>query len=102
MPLNIITEDANTQKDTPQDSLQVSICIHIVPALTHKPSKFTVCLLITANVTVSAGNIKTSVNILFDEGAQRLFITTQLAVELQFVPTEWVALSSLEKSYIQS
>ena len=78
-----------TQEDTLQDSLQVSICIRIVPASTHRPRKFIIamCLLITTNATVSAGNIKTSVNILFDEGAQRLFITTQLAVEFQFVPT---------------
>ena len=45
------------------------------------------CLLKTATATVSAKNIKTSANILFDEGAQRSLITAQLATELQIIPT---------------
>ena len=88
---------SNNKQTTPgdiQDSSQVST--NIVPASTHKPQTLTTCLLKTAIATVTAGNIKTSANILFDEGAQRSFITAQLAAELQISPTtsEQVALSS--------
>lgn len=93
-PKNSSSNSKQTTSEDTQDSSQVSA--NIVPASTHKPQTFTTCLLKMAIATVSAENIRTSANILFDEGAQRSFITTQLAAELQIIPTtsEQVALSS--------
>ena len=45
------------------------------------------CLLKTAVAPVIAGNVKTQANILFDEGAQRSFISEEMASELQITPT---------------
>ncbi|XP_065893821.1 uncharacterized protein [Dysidea avara] len=45
------------------------------------------CLLKTAVTPVIAGSIKTQANILFDEGAQRSFISAELATELCIQPT---------------
>ena len=53
---------------TTQDSPQVSA--HIVLESTHKPQTFATCLLKIAIATISTENINTSVNIIFDEGAQ--------------------------------
>ena len=93
-PKNSSSNNKQTTPEDIQDSSQVST--NIVPASTHKPQALITCLLKTAIATVTAGNIKTSANILFDEGAQRSFITAQLAAELQISPTtsEQVALSS--------
>ena len=93
-PKNSSSNNKHTTPEDIQDSSQVST--NIVPASTHKPQTLTTCLLKTAIATVSAGNIKTSANILFNEGAQWSFITAQLAAELQISPTtsEQVALSS--------
>jgi len=54
------------------------------------------CLLKTAIATVSAGQFSTEGNILFNEGAQRSFITQDLADRLCLKPThiERVSLSS--------
>ncbi|XP_065895991.1 uncharacterized protein [Dysidea avara] len=54
------------------------------------------CLLKTAIATVSAGSISTEGNILFDEGAQRSFISQELADTLCLRPTrsEQISLSS--------
>ena len=46
-----------------------------------------VCLLKTAIANVSSGRITVEGHILFDEGAQRSFITQDLADELQLQPT---------------
>ena len=93
-PRIVAPDNKQTTPEDIQDSSQVST--NIVSASTHKPQTFTTCLLKTAIATVSAGNIKTSANILFDKGAQWSFITAQLAAELQISPTtsEQVALSS--------
>ena len=45
------------------------------------------CLLKTAVAPIIAGSIKTQANILFDEGAQRSFISADLANELGIQPT---------------
>ena len=45
-----------------------------------------ICLLKTAIATVSTGNRCTKANILFDEGAQRSFISQKLADQLQLCP----------------
>ena len=93
-PKNSSSNNKQTTPEDIQDSSQVSA--NVVPASTHKPQTLTTCLLKTAIATDSAGNAKTSANILFDEGAQRSFITAQLAAELQIGPTisEQAALSS--------
>ena len=53
------------------------------------PTYFRVCLLKTAIAQVSSPTVTTEIegNILFDEGAQRSFITQALAKELQLQPT---------------
>ena len=93
-PKNSSSNNKQTTPEYIQDPSQVSA--NNAPASTHKPQAFTTCSLKTAIATVSAGNIKTSTNILFDEEAQRSFITAQLAAELQIIPiaSEQVALSS--------
>ncbi|XP_065911263.1 uncharacterized protein [Dysidea avara] len=48
------------------------------------------CLLKTAVAPIIAGNIKAQANILFDEGAQRSFISADMASELQITPTSTV------------
>ena len=54
------------------------------------------CLLKTAVAPVVNGRVRRNANILFDEGAQCLFISVQLATELHVKPTTTtqVALSS--------
>ena len=53
---------------TTQGSPQVSA--YTLPESTHKLQTFAICLLKTAIATISTENINTSVNIIFDEGAQ--------------------------------
>ena len=59
-------------------------------------NRSSVCLLKTALATVVSGSTRISANILFDEGAQRSFICSELASKLRVVPdtTTQVALSS--------
>ena len=73
LPETVAPTNKQTTSEDTQGSSQVSA--NIVPASTHKPQTFTTYLLKTATARVSTGNVKTSVNILFDEGAQRSFIT---------------------------
>ena len=49
-------------------------------------SKTTTCLLKTAIATVSAGGRHTKANILFDEGAQRSFVSQKLSALLKLQP----------------
>ena len=84
-PRNNSSNNKQTTSENTQGSSLISA--NIVPASTHKPQIFTTCLLKTATATVSAKNIKIPENILFNEGAQRSFITAQLATELQIIPT---------------
>ena len=51
------------------------------------------CLLKTAVAPIVAGNLKTQANILFDEGAQRSFISAEMASELQLSPTSTLDIS---------
>ena len=55
-----------------------------------------VCLLKTAVAATSAGNYKTTANILFDEGAQQSFISADMASQLGITPddTEQVAVAT--------
>jgi len=60
----------------------------LVPASHHEAPQNTTCLLKTAIATpIIAGSIKAQANILFDEGAQRSFISADKASELQITPT---------------
>ena len=56
----------------------------------------TVCLLKTAVTQVNAGGLQTEASILFDEGAQRSFVSDKLAKELKISPqlTENVSISA--------
>ena len=47
----------------------------------------TVCLLKTAVAPIIAGDVGRQANILFDEGAQRSFISADMAAELNIIPT---------------
>ena len=47
----------------------------------------TVCLLKTAVAPIIAGDVRRQANILFDEGAQRSFISADMAAELNIIPT---------------
>ena len=60
------------------------------------PSYTSICLLKTAIANVSSTTTTAEGNILFDEGAQRSFITQKLADELQLQPThqEIISVSS--------
>ena len=59
----------------------------LTPASCCKAPKNTACLLKTAVAPVIANGIKTHANILFDEGAQRSFISAELANKLHIFPT---------------
>ena len=74
----------------------VSLGSFLTPALHSNLHATSVCLLKIAVAPVVNGHTKIHANILFDEGAQRTFISTQLAAELQVTPTSTtqVALSS--------
>ena len=97
-PKNSSSNEAPKTKTTANTSARdpTPAGTHIVPVSNHDSQTLTTCLLKTAVAPVVAGNIKTTANILFDEGAQHSFITTELAEELHINPTttEQVALSS--------
>ena len=54
----------------------------------HSPTTRHVSLLKTAIATVSTGQLQCDANILLDEGAQRSFITTDLANQFQVQPSQ--------------
>ena len=66
----------------------------LTPASSYTPQLATTCLLKTAVAPVVTGNKKTSANILFDEGAQRSFICTDMVKELE-IPSTSTANTSL-------
>ena len=69
----------------------------LTPASHHSsPHNYTVCLLKTAVAPITAGKIRRQANILFDEGAQRSFISAEMAAELNIIPatTEGLTLAS--------
>lgn len=57
------------------------------------PQPVTTCLLKTAVAPIIAGHIKASANILFDEGAQRSFISTEMVTELGIAPSDTTDIS---------
>ena len=61
--------------------------------VTTTTSTVTTCLLKTAVAPIIAGNNKTKANILFDEGAQRSFISIDMVKELGISPTSTTDIS---------
>jgi len=59
----------------------------LTPASCCKTPKSTACLLKTAVAPIIANGIKSQANILFNEGAQRSFLSAEMASELQISPT---------------
>ena len=95
----------NQQPVTSQAAVTpVSLGSFLTPALHSNLHTTPVCLLKTAVAPVVNGHTRIHANILFDEGAQRTFISTQLAAKLQVTPmtTTQVALSSLILVLIQN
>ena len=62
----------------------------LTPMSHRKAPQNTTCLLKTAVAPIIAGNTKSQANILFDKGAQRSFISAEMANELQITPTSTV------------
>ena len=78
-------QTADTKPPTPNSSTDVTgLLTPISPC--KAPQTLSTCLLNTAVAPVIAGNIKTMANILFDEGAQRSFISTEMVEELGILP----------------
>ena len=76
------SSEKKTDSTTPTPTAEL-----LTPASCYKAPQITTCLLKTAVAPVVAGNIKAQANILFDEGAQRSFISAAMASELQVIPT---------------
>ena len=74
------------KKSTPDNAPTTTAGLLTPTSCCEAPQSMT-CLLKTAVAPVIAGNIKTQANILFDEGAQRSFISAEMASELQITPT---------------
>ena len=79
VPQNAATTTAHTTTTHSKDTVATSTSLNTL-------SK-SVCLLKTAIANVSAGETTVEGHILFDEGAQRSFITQELANQLQLQPT---------------
>ena len=62
----------------------------LTPASCAEAPQNPTCLLKTAVAPIIAGNMKTQANILFDDGAQRSFLSAEMASELQISPTSTV------------
>ena len=61
--------------------------LHTSTSESNHPHNSTTCLLKTAVAPVIAGHIREQANILFDEGAQRSFISAEMAARLCLQPT---------------
>ena len=79
VPQNAATTAAHTTTTHSEDTVATSTSLNTL-------SK-SVCLLKTAIANVSAGETTVEGHILFDEGAQRSFITQELTNQLQLQPT---------------
>ena len=91
--------DVQTQVKTPPVSVPQQNPTTATPVssyFTPASNRSSVCLLKTAIAPVISGGTRINANILFDEGAQKSFICSELASKLQLIPdtTTQVALSS--------
>jgi len=107
-PASISLQPANTSQQSvntplqpattvPAPTQQASTTETSMTAMTPLPAYYTsVCLLKTAIAVVSSGSVAAEGNILFDEGAQRSFVTQQFVSHLHLQPThcETVSVSS--------
>ena len=83
-----ITTQATTYDTTPTttgETTAVTAAI-VPPEPVAKPTNSSICLLKTAVAQINIGGVHVETNILFDEGAQRSFITEQLANTLRNSP----------------
>ena len=79
------SEEPKTEKQTDSTTPTTTAGL-LTPASSCKAPKNTACLLKTAVAPVIADGVKTHANILFDEGAQRSFISAELANKLHISP----------------
>ena len=86
------TRDKTTDNNSPSSSADVTQMLTPASACTTSQT-VTTCLLKTAVAPIIAGNNKTKANILFDEGAQRSFISIELVKELGISPTSTTDIS---------
>ncbi|XP_065902524.1 uncharacterized protein [Dysidea avara] len=75
-----------TTTETTSDNPTAVTAAIIPPGSTTKPVNSSVCLLKTAVASVCANGRRTDANILFDEGAQRSFMSNKLAKKLRISP----------------
>ena len=76
-------EKKNASDDTPTTTTGG----FLTPASCSEAPQAPICLLKTAVAPIVAGNTRSQANILFDEGAQRSFISAEMVNELQISPT---------------
>ena len=76
-------EKKNVSDDTPTTTTGG----FLTPASCSEAPQTPTCLLKTAVAPIVAGNTRSQAKILFDEGAQRSFISAEMANELQISPT---------------
>ena len=82
-----ITTQPTTSDTTPTTVAEpTTVTTAVLPPEPAKPTKNSICLLKTAVAQITAAGIHIEANILFDEGAQRSFITEKLANTLRISP----------------
>ena len=86
------TRDKVTDNNSPSSSADVTGMLTPASPCT-TPQTVTTCLLKTAVAPIIAGNNKTKASILFDEGAQRSFISIDMVKELGISPTSTTDIS---------
>ena len=86
------THDKTADKP-PAPNSSTDVAGFLTPISPTTPQSATTCLLNTAVAPIIAGNNKTKENILFDEGAQHSFISTEMVEELGISPTSTTDIS---------
>ena len=81
------TKDTIPEKNTSDNPPTTTTGGFLTPASCSEAPRNPTCLLKTAVAPIVAGNTRSQANILFDEGAQRSFISAEMANELQISPT---------------
>ena len=87
-PTPATSSSTTTQSSTGQPSTQLTVSLPDNPPMNNAAPCKAGCLLKTAVATVRSGDHQYYAQILFDEGAQRSFITEQLAKCLSITPTK--------------
>ena len=95
----VATEPVQLETTTAATTTTTTVTAAIVPPepATTVPTN-SICLLKTAVAQVDVNGVRVEANVLFDEGAQRSFISNQLAKKLQISPqnTESINISTFE------